>query len=161
MKKIFFGILLIITGSLSAQTMKGNWLLGGNTSFNTYIYAIGHSNAEFIFNLDAGYIILNNLALGAAVNIQNDGHLLYEVGPFTRYYIMNLGKYAKILAQANISRHIHGINATTYGGGIGMAYFINYHLALEGIMGYSIRNFDLDEQNLNTVGVNFGFQVHF
>lgn len=151
-----------MTSQLNAQTMKGNWLLGGNVSFNSYHDSRDYSSKDFMLRLNVGFLALNNLAIGASVNIHNDGSvLLYEGGPFLRYYIINLGKHAKLLTQANISRHVRGLLYTTYGGGVGISYFLNPHLALEGTVGYSTRSYDTFDQSRNTIGVYFGFQAHF
>ncbi len=170
MKKVLLGVCMLFTLALSAQTMKGNWLVGGSAGFNSYKpKGADESLTNISFAPNLGYFLMDNLAVGAAIGYESTSFgdastSSFGVGPFVRYYFLNLGESAKLMAQASYTFNTEtpdegdSVSGSTLGLGAGVAYFLNPHVALEGILGYSSNSGDLGEGS--GFGLNVGFQIH-
>lgn len=170
MKKVLLGVCMLFTLALSAQTMKGNWLAGGNVGFDSYkVKDADDSETHISFAPNLGYFVIDNLAVGAAIGYHNYKlgdvkNSSFGVGPFVRYYFLNLGESAKLMAQASYTLNsvkagdADSVSGSTLGLAAGVAYFLNPHVALEGILGYTSDSGDLGEGS--GFGLNVGFQIH-
>ncbi len=146
---------------------QGNWLVGaniGNIGFN-----FKSDNFGIDINPRAGYFISDNAAIGAEVQL---GLSLYDGGedfrygltPFARYYFPEGAApthrwFAEVLAgfagssledseeDASLSS-VLGIRA-------GYAHFVSQNVAIEGILGYTSTNADINVGNGNS-GLNLG-----
>jgi outer membrane protein len=167
MKKILFAVCMLFTMALSAQTMKGNWLVGGSGGFNSYKPdGASESGSSFHISPNLGYFVMDNLAVGASLGFESvkESYSSFGFGPFVRYYFANLGESAKLMGQ--VSYTINSItpeggkatSGNTLGVAAGLAYFLNPHVALEGIVGYRADSGDLGKGS--GFGINFGFQIH-
>src|SRR3989337_2214932 len=77
---------LVFTLAASAQTEKGSWLVGGNVEVNT-----AEDDTQIDFSPNAGYFLLDNLAVGARVGLnyrkqETTKTTSLGFGPFARYY---------------------------------------------------------------------------
>ncbi len=166
MKKVLLGVCMLFTMALSAQTMKGNWLAGGSAGFNSYTPDGGDAQTTISFAPNLGYFVMDNLAVGASIGYENasDAYSSFGFGPFVRYYFLNLGESAKLMAQASyniLSVTPEGgdaVSGSELGLAAGVAYFLNPHVAMEGILGYTSNSGDLGKGS--GFGLNIGFQVH-
>lgn len=129
-----------------------------------------------------GYFIKDNLMVGAVVNLgftkspENNGvgtkTTAYGVQALSRYYLSpnergvnNLLKQGRFFLEANAG--FAGINIkdgpTTngfiFGVGPGYSYFINEHVALEGMVKYNGLVGGGNTTYQNSIGLNFGVQV--
>lgn len=157
---------LLIGLAASAQTEKGNWLVGGNLNLNT-----ASQNTNIGLTPSAAYFFLNNFAAGANVNFNyakfgGNKTTTFGVGPFARYYFGTLNIRPLLEADLNFTsnkiRPASGSISTTENGtgfflGGGLAAFINRNVALEGLAGY-------DHTSVNGGSGGFvlrvGFQVY-
>lgn len=111
-KVVLFFAVAIAAVSANAQTDKGQWLVGGNASFNTSKSDFGFVEDEEIadakttnlsLNPNAGYFFMNNLAGGLRVNLSSTStkgeheqgdvkatSSIYTIAPFVRYYFVSL-----------------------------------------------------------------------
>jgi len=184
MRIILFSTLLLISVSSIAQTGSGNIMLGGTASllFKTGTPS-GHS-----YNLspNAGYFVIDNLALGASIDLRQNYSKMESLGkesrdksgsfaPFIRYYyglsdklsIFGYGAYGfgrnkgwyKNKTGNNLYVETEAENKLNTGDlGIGLTYFVNQHIGLEGTFGWS--HYQVDGSDAyNTIGFEFGFQI--
>ncbi len=174
MKNFLVGILVIFAVALNAQTMKGTWLLGGTAGFNSSKpNASGaKSTTNLGLNPNVGYFVMNNLAVGASLDFNSasydgDGYTQFAVGPFVRYYIVDLGAKAKLFGQGQFGygsfkfKDEDAVGNIAWGLSAGVAYFLNPSIALEGSLGYnSSKSTEENAVANNTFGFNVGFQIH-
>jgi hypothetical protein len=173
MKKIinlFTAVLLI--SATNAQTSKGTWLAGGSLGFTSQSSS-GNTASSLTLAPSAGYFVSENTAMGltVALNSSSGGGTtttIFAVGPFVRYYFAEIGKKAKLMAQADFATGSgkqttsggSSSSATTTGWGIsaGPAFFLNKNVALEAVLRYN--SLSAQGSSVNSFGVNVGFQIH-
>lgn len=171
MKKIFtLAVVTIISASAFSQTQKGNWLVGGSAGFSSQSQSgSSTTTTELSITPTAGYFISNNLAVGASLNFgsQKSGSTTvstFGIGPMVRYYFAELGKNAKIYGQGEFAYASVSSGGTTNTGTgwalqAGPAFFLNKNVAIETTLRYgSVK--PQNANNVNTFGVNVGFQIH-
>jgi len=177
MKNLLLGILILVSVSLNAQCVKGNWLVGGSAGFSSSTVDI--DGAEAVTNIhvspDIGYFIIDRLAVGAAIDFtstSSNGHSgsSFSVGPAVRYYFADLGESAKLFGQAQFTfgsetpfGEDDSVSSTAWGVSAGLAWFLNHHVALEASLGYGSHK-PGDENGIagiatNTFGLEVGFQI--
>lgn len=172
MKKIFISgtllLLTLITVNVNAQTEKGDWMVGGQMSFNTT-----SGDKSFTLAPSAGYFFANNFAAGSEFllsfsKIEDKKESAVGVGPFARYYFELKEPAFKPFVHtsftlANETTKVNDVKTsstkTSFFIGAGGAYFINSNVALEGVMGYN----NTKVENLSAKGgflFRVGFQIH-
>jgi hypothetical protein len=163
---LFFVFSIALVVGVQAQTEKGDWLVGGILDLNT-----SSENTSFQFSPNAGYFVINNLAVGANLQISYDklGSLKvnsFGVGPFVRYYFTDAKIKPFFTGDMNfLNRKITtniGSNtesAFNYFLGGGAAIFINENVAIEGILGYDHTKVS-DEDGSGGLRLRVGFQVY-
>ncbi len=158
-------LILLILGPLlvRAQTETGDWLMGGQLSFNTT-----DALHEFTFSPQLGCFIVRNLAVGGSLStsIRKIGELRtvsWDVGPTVRYYFGSRNYRPILTARAGfLSEKQSGLKAEkgwTYGVGAGLAAFLNEHVALEFIAEYN-GNKLRDRKASDGFHFRAGFQVY-
>lgn len=164
-------IVIVVAAAItaSAQTQKGNWLVGGSANFSS-VKQGEFSATSFGISPMAGYFIVEDLALGASLNFSSfkeeddDASTEFSIGPFVRYYFVDLGPSAKLFGQANVafgsSKYINSEGFTEWGISAGPAIFLNPHTALEITLGYGSQKYKDADDAVNAFGVNVGFQIH-
>lgn len=168
MKKIILGILVVTlcTVAVNAQTMKGDWMVGGSFALNTT------SNTTVSLNPAAGYFILDNLAIGGTFNFGyvKTGDVKSTVigaGPFARYYFGKGNLKPFVLTEFLFnSLKVDGVAETssTNNGhdfllGGGLAAFVNEHVAIETIAGYTNTKYS-GESSDGGLAIRIGFQIY-
>lgn len=175
MKKILLGVLVLFAVALNAQTMKGTWMLGGNANFSSARPNVSgaKSTTTIGLNPNVGYFLINNLAVGASLGLTSYSSAglsatQFAIGPFVRYYVVDLGPKAKLFGQGQFgygSLKFEDEDAETnvgWGLGAGVAYFLNPSIALEGLLGYnSNKSNETNAVANNAFTFNVGFQIHF
>lgn len=173
MKNLLLGMLLLVSAALSAQTMQGQWMVGGDAGFNSttpvHDGTSGDATTTISINPTLGYFVIDNLAVGLNLGFTTvtDQGSQFVVGPLVRYYFVNLGESAKLFGQGRFNfvstspDQGDSVSGTQWGIGVGLAWFLNPHVALEGILEYSSTtpNSDFDIKS-NNIGFNIGFQIH-
>src|SRR5439155_313604 len=102
MKKIIATTLIsCLLTSASAQTEKGDWMVGGGLRLNT-----SNNRTEIAFSPNAGIFVINNFAIGGNISLDytksGDTKITsFGIGPFVRYYFTTAN--VRPLLQANIN----------------------------------------------------------
>jgi outer membrane protein with beta-barrel domain len=172
MKKLFLSataLMLLLAISSSAQTEQGNLLLGGTAGFD-----VQFEDPDNILSISAfpniGFFVQDNLAVGGQVGFgyAKRGDFTstnFSILPFGRYYFGPDGG-PKIFVQAMagyITTKSKGdfyestASGVTFGGGPGIAIFLNDHVAIEGILGLNRVGGDFDTTDF---GLLFGVQAY-
>ena len=157
--------------SAAEAISKGNWLIGGtigSTNFN-------FETSTFAINVQprAGYFIGERTALGALVNLglnaaNGDTDFSYGIAPFVRYYFPEgarpsgrwFGEGTAGIAGA--SGEDSNPVSLTLGASAGYAHFISRTVALEGILGYTSNEADINTSGSGSsgIGISVGFQIY-
>lgn len=167
MKRILTTILwTAVIYSANAQTEKGDWLVGGRVDLNT-----GENSTQIRFNPNAGYFVIDNLAMGGnfAIDYAKSGDVKatdFGLGPFARYYFTKSNAKPLIHTAFNyISSKVKGPNTSITNNGFnflaagGVALFMNQNVSLEILAGYSHTKYkDFDGSGGFSLGI--GFQVY-
>lgn len=173
MKKFLFSAVLILAfsvGIANAQLQKGSTLVGG--SIGNLDLDLGDDNV-FSINLTprVGYFIQDNVAIGAKVGLgytfqPGKDAYSYNVNAFGRYYF-GKEEFDTILKQGRwfleAGAGLGGSRAATEIGfnlnfGPGYSYFLNEHVAVEGLLLY---NGTFGDGSSNGLSLNVGFQIYF
>lgn len=167
MKKSFLALLTFMAIGLaaSAQTEQGNYLVGGNFILNT-----PKNNTQIAFTPSAGYFVINNLAVGANLNLSYTKTTAKTtglgIGPFARYYLgtLNIRPFGEAdfnftSTKTKVSTVSTSSNGTNFFLGAGLAAFINRNVAVEGLAGYSHSNYS-HSNGSGGFNLRIGFQVY-
>ena len=163
---LFFGLI----GSLNAQIMKNDWLLGGGIKFASNKVA-DIKTSMFEFSSNAGYFFVNNFAGGLRADINSvkledeDAVSSTLISPFLRYYFLPGDRKVNIMLDGSFGfGSTSGLGETTsqsgFGFAAGPAIFFNKHTAIEFTLGYNSMKYEDDPDRSNTFTVGVGFQIH-
>lgn len=163
---LFFGLI----GSLNAQIMKNDWLLGGGIKFASNKVA-DIKTSMFEFSPNAGYFFVNNFAGGLRADINSvkledeDAVTSTLISPFLRYYFLPGDNKVNIMLDGSFGfGSTSGLGETKsqsgFGFAAGPAIFLNKHAALEFTLGYNSIKYEDDPDRSNTFTVGLGFQIH-
>ena len=131
-----FFLLSSISNALNAQACgQGVWMIGGQIGFNS-VSSDGNSFSLFSFQPEAGYFVIDNLAIGTSLGLTAvEGSTEFGIGPFVRYYL-----WSNLFAQAGV-KYLTGpinpfdifdsISPFRYGAGVGYSFFVNSAVAIE------------------------------
>jgi hypothetical protein len=167
MKRIFIVLVLaMISSGAFAQFNKGRYLVGGGLSFQTYANKTkagsttntGAHSTDFTLSPDAGYFVIDNLAVGASLNLgagstkgtgtnpSKTSSTSIGLSPFVRYYLsQGIFFQGQIGFGSEKSKDTPGGSTTTtttkyntsnWSLGAGYAYFLNDFVAVEPMIGY-------------------------
>ena len=192
MKKIvtIIALALVCSGAY-AQFNQGRILAGGSLSFQTQTVKSevnGTTNTlgnitDIGFNPKVGYFFIDNLAGGLGVDItahtekeegssDKDTDSKFSITPFVRYYLdFGLFFQGQVGFGSQKSKNENGNTTTTvkygtfdWGLGVGYAYFLNDHVALEPMITYGqniLKDDDSDGKlSYSGIGINVGLQVY-
>lgn len=188
MKKIYLRVIavLIITAgamTVSAQTQKNWYLIGGNLSHLNVEFQKKNTNFSFDLTPRVAWFIQDNLAVGVSVlagisttktNSTTSTSTRYGIGPIARYYITGSAlesvKKTRWFADLNVgiagsNTKITGATSTNtngvaFGIGPGLAYFINQNIALEALAKYNLTAGFGNSTTANNLSLEIGFQIH-
>lgn len=156
-------ILLIFNAFLYGQTEFGTSTFSGNASINKELTK-GNTYTNFSINPSAAYAIANGFFLGinpsySYTSFSNNGRSYsFGIDPFLRYYILNKKERWAWFIQANYTFYrsrfrFNQIESTddsqSFSGGFGHNYFLNSHIAIEGILQYRYNKYkERDDRNV-------------
>ncbi len=193
MKKIILVALTLFTftGISLAQFEQGRILAGGSIGFSTNTNKSKVNNttttnsksASFNFNPKAGYFIINNLAVGAGLDLgvssyKQEGATHKSTGssiaidPFVRYYLkQGIFFQGQFGVGSSKSKYYYGntpytdkYNTTNWSLAAGYALFLNNNVAIEPMVGYrsdTDKPKGSDNKTINGgLFVNVGFQIY-
>jgi hypothetical protein len=166
---------LLFTISVNAQITKGNWMVGGDASFNNSKVIndkdeiIGSGNGIRIFP-NIGYFLIDKFAVGINGNFNygktngSPSSIGYGGGPFARYYFLKPEKTVNVFAEANYNYYtsktqgFDSTNGSSYRFKAGPVIYFNSSVGLELTLNDSTEKFSNYTSKYFTVG--FGFQIH-
>ena len=186
-----FHILCIITLLISlkaySQLDKKIWLVGGTGSFQSYTqyYTLpppGDGWTNYNFDIEAsakvGYFVIDKLVLGLSPSYtfeksENDTKTIsgksskFSVGPFARYYFLNMYKPFNVLAEVNYQTGIQSQGSWRKDNGpissfsffVGPELFFNPTIGIEVLLGYKATKETIDGSRLSITDARNGFQV--
>ena len=183
MKIKFTSVLLFTLFStlMHSQITKGTWLVGGSADFR-YV-SINNEDAtpsevkQSSFNIspNVGYFFYDKLAAGTSMYIaysKSDSYpnsLQGGIGPFVRYYVLDIDKSMNIFGQAKLafgtalnSAIDSDFKSTEYIFPAGTVFFFNDIVGLETSLNYSNRhvNSSTGRSNYDSFFLGIGFQIH-
>ncbi len=186
MKKLFktiFIATLLFTLTANSQITKGNWMVGGDASFNYYTNeAKEYQGDGFVYNYsiggayyinirpNVGYFVIDKLAFGTIIDFgiatgdQTDFRInesRLSLGVFARYYFLKVENRYNIFFEPSVSRYTYssfGGNSSMVAIKAGNAIFLNSSVAIETSLNYSVTT------AVNNIGKRFyfglGLQIH-
>lgn len=167
----------VITVTLHAQALKGQFLLGGSADISA---ARTGKNSSFNLSLSPTFaaFVVNGFAVGGRYSFSVGNTKNYDnnkkeyvatttfssgVGPVLRYYIGKkqlkglVGLNASYLTVTTLRKsNVSGTNGFNVNGSAGIAYFLNPHLSLESAFYATVSGY---KGSLPTTRI--GFQVGF
>ncbi len=169
MKRVFFLLAIAVFGtfSLQAQTGQGSIILGGTAGFSSE--KTGDSKFTSVnISPSVRYFVIDRLAIGAdlfvsAFKFGDSKSSTFGIGPSARYYL-TADRPAAFFAQAGFSflrvnydsDFIDDTNSTGINFGLGGDFFLNDHVALEAVLGYSSEKGKDANDRSNTIGLQLG-----
>lgn len=192
MKKIVTAIAFVLLCSGAyAQFNQGRILAGGSVGFQSQTVkreVNGASNTagkynQINFNPKVGYFVIDNLAVGLGVDLASatfkaegsnnkNTQSAFTVTPFVRYYL-DMGLFfqgqvgfgnQKDKTVADNTTTTTKNNVLDWALGVGYAYFLNDHVAIEPIVYYGSHAEKRDNPDVKDtyagLGINVGLQVY-
>jgi len=183
--------LAMISSAAFAQFNQGRYLVGGGLSLSATTEKVDNGtttttqgkNTSFTLSPNAGYFIIDNLAVGAGLDMsissfKADGssnkHSTTQTtfNPFVRYYLdPGIFFQGRVGFGGATDKDTSGstttttkFNVFTWDIGAGYAYFLNDYVAIEplikyGITTYKTKNTDAKDKN-GGIGFSIGLQVY-
>ncbi|MFZ6025825.1 MAG: hypothetical protein ACOYVG_15390 [Bacteroidota bacterium] len=180
---LFFGTAFQSFGQLT----KNNWLVGGIGSFSsregtysTQSISYDSKYTDLTIAPNVGYFIADKFASGIRTTFSWEKSKTFPpgggstdikrivVGPFLRYYFLNIDSRINLLIDANIQIGAYNAgvskgNITNYGFKTGPAVFFNSVVAFELLFGYYSNVEDVKnsyKNDLRGIQINAGLQIH-
>lgn len=193
MKKLLLLVLSVfLVSSISfAQVGKGSKYVNASSSlsFSSMKTKIGHpegdyeyTDIEFSIEPSVGYFIMDGLAIGISGLYESSKykHDDYESDPYVRYGLAVFGKYyfgqgsikpfgkaeVGLIGSSEGEEDYDKDSGMLFGAGVGVAYFLNEFVAIEGGLDYNMYNLKNKEESnytQKTSGIQFkvGFTLTF
>ena len=169
-KRLLLIFLLGLTAKNSnAQLTKGNWLVGGSGSLYSYkedyqapTYSVQYNYLNVDISASVGYFAMDKIAFGIRPTFswnkgkgvsftgnQSGGstdNKRYEIGPFGRYYFLNIDRQFNIVSDVCYQYGVVDLNEPKNGRSnkftimTGPVVYFNSSVGLEILLGYSSRN---------------------
>lgn len=173
--KVLFISTILFTITTNAQITKGNWMVGGDASYNNTKVLnnngeiIGSGNGIRVFP-NIGYFFIDKLTIGVNGNFNygksngSPSSIGYGGGPFIRYYFLNPEKRINFFADLNYNYYTsktQGFKSTdgnSYRIKTGSVIYFNSSVGLELTLNYNTEKFSDYISKYFIVG--FGFQIH-
>lgn len=159
-------LLVVMAGAVSAQTEKGDWMVGGNLALNTT-----SNNSTFNLTPSAGYFFAKNFVGGGIFSFAHSKSGDTKItsvgaGPFARYYFGKGNLKPMVLAEFEFGTSSNRVANTKVNSsyrsmllGGGLAAFVNQNVAIETIAGYGRTKLE-DFDGSGGFVLKVGFQVY-
>jgi outer membrane protein len=165
---------MLLTVSTNAQMTKGGWLVGAssNLGFSSGKVDKDQKDAQSNFNLSpaVGYFVMDNLAVGAAINFGSEKqgdvkNSSFSFGPFARYYFP-MKVYGQLSYDIGSIKYDDGTNSATDKTSAltiaaGYAWMLNDNISLSPSLAYSATTYEPDGAPDKFKGSSFGLNVAF
>ena len=173
-KLLFLSAFAISVFVSSAQTYRGQIMVGGNASFTSSKFEDDDDSkiTEIQFNPNVGYFFIDNLAGGIRLSLastkfedEDDAESIFSASPFLRYYFLPPSQRVNIFADASFGMGSAGGDEkesfNQFAITAGPAIFLTPNTALEFGVGYrSLGGDAFGDDRYNSIGLNIGFQIH-
>lgn len=182
-KILFLLIILFCQLTAHSQIIKGNWMVGGNASFNSdKIHSTNVTTTNIQLSPGIGYFIWDKFSAGLKLDIafQKEGypsssntgyihtnHLI--AGPFVRYYFLNEEKLLNLFVEGNYAYgkyktsgyySVSDGRTSKYSFLAGPVVYFTNNVGLEFTVGY-YNNQDITAHTANNgFQMGIGLQVH-
>lgn len=138
-------------------------MIGGTAGFSS-----SDGTTDISIAPSLAYFFIDQLAIGASIGFASTTSDLgdassFGIGPMVRYYFNGEGK-ARFFAQGMFQwssvkfGDADAVTGTGFGGGAGVSIFLNDHVALDGLVGYTSSSFG-EGDAVGAFGINFGVQA--
>ena len=163
---VLFVFFLLLMATAWSQTAKGDMLIGGTAGFSITDQGDDEVVTTIALAPVAGYFIIDRLAVGGGfelISAFNEEATITSFGvqPLVRYYFVGSGA-VRPFGQARFNwamLKFEGEDAETgvgFGAGVGADFFLNEHVAFEGILGYNTFKFNNADNSTGTFGFTLG-----
>jgi hypothetical protein len=187
---LLISISILTAGVGFSQIQQGSFRVGGGASFTQAAFNDDNSYAALSFSPAVAYFPINNLSIGLAFPMSSSSSKstsseysmsTYSFGPEVRYYFP-LGKWA-IFPELSYSfgkskSEISGFSTgdpvlykeettfSTFQAGVGITWFINPNIGLEGILFYQDNQQEFDNPfqivaYQKSINFSVGLQIYF
>jgi hypothetical protein len=146
------------------QINQGAFLVGGSTYFNYNIPKGGSGNSMFNISPNAGVFIVENMAIGAALDLSlANGSSNLSIAPFMRAYYKNQFYGQLQVGYGRYSSNFGGGSPSSYTGfrtafDLGYTIFLTDQIAIDPALYY---NFYMNSGKYggSNLGMKLGFQI--
>lgn len=156
MKLIRIAFLLLLPFLGSAQTEKGNWLLGGTATFSSIKYdGAEKRRTSYFVAPNVGFFLTRNAVVGLELTVRSPfkNHIFIGANPFGRYYWKKSFIQAKYITNTDTNFSSRGYDLS-----IGRAFFLKSNVAFEPELYYhNIKGYN----NHDNFGMRMGFQFYW
>ncbi|BAV10383.1 Outer membrane protein beta-barrel domain-containing protein [Filimonas lacunae] len=179
MKKVLLFASILFAGvAANAQINKGQWLAGGTLGFSSS-KAGDNKTTNINLNPNAGYFVINNLAVGLEADYGYSKYKTKVAGadfstkttsigaaPFVRYYVLPTAQKTNVFVHgayafgSTKSDDASSVSFNAFKFAAGPAFFLTPSVALEASVYYQSQKAKYDAERTNTFGLAVGFQVH-
>jgi hypothetical protein len=177
---VLFVMIIAVSSNSHAQIEKGYWLAGGSASINHLSYKDrDEKQLQIKLSPRVGYFLIDNLAGGINVNwsglyrklpgsTKKDKITELTVGPFARYYLMQVGRPFNVFVDGSVAfgsitnNNFPDISETNYSLIAGPEFYFNSSVGLEISFGYQITRTRQPQvtETSNSTFLNIGFLIH-
>ncbi|MDN5200864.1 outer membrane beta-barrel protein [Fulvivirgaceae bacterium BMA10] len=166
--------LFIMSHVAFGQTEKGHKLVGGSFNIGSLSTSSGSSDNIFFLSIapNIAFFIADNVAIGGALGIDlsdsdNASSTSISISPMGRYYFGDSEKTkwfgTGTLGFVSSKTETLGFEVTRSGItghlGVGLAYFLNEFVSIEGVFGYRFTKFE-DLDAVSRTGLDVGLQIY-
>jgi len=167
---------LVLSNPATSQITQGNWMIGGNASFNSdKIHSTNVTTTNIQLSPGIGYFIWDKFSAGLKFDIAfqkmgypgpsntgyiNTNHLI--AGPFVRYYLLNEEKLLNLFVEGNYAYGTYKTSGyyaisdgrtSKYSFLAGPVVYFTNNVGLEFTVGY------YNNQDISAHSTNKGFQM--
>ncbi|MCX7546369.1 hypothetical protein OS188_00220 [Xanthomarina sp. F1114] len=176
---LFFFFLCAFTLTTHAQITKGNWMVGGEVSFQTSENTSNGASdtySYFFASPNVGYFFIDKLAGGIALDFaftdpfKSNNSQIYGFSPFFRYYLLKAEKEFNIFSEVSYGYSFgkNGLdeksNSSDFNLKGGVVLFLNNSVGIELAVSYLNSNSELKSRNVKSkreqLMFGVGFQIH-
>jgi hypothetical protein len=176
---ILISVTFFLTFTSYSQITKGNWMVGGNASFNSTSNSLNDGPSDksttIIVNPNIGYFLFDNFATGIKTGFityfrkDSPNETGYNFGPYLRYYFLKEDKRTNLFLEGNYYYGAYNTSnsaiTNSYGFTAGPVIFLNSSVAIEIGLNYSnlVSKQDIgfiqkiEQSNFNAL---IGLQIH-
>jgi len=169
---------ILLAAPVLAQTQQGSFLIGGTAGFSS-----SKTGDVTVTDLNlspmASLFVIDRLALGGALDVgrsrSSSGDAAFttttfSVLPTIRYYFNGGGSIRPFgqgafrytyssYTDANDELGLASLRGNGWAGAVGVDFFLNDHVAIEGVLGYDHFKLKGSRDATGTVGLSFGVSV--